>query len=516
MNVLTKKLQNNYIQIENFSDIPKYKCWIPNNSGFVRPNLIGLTNKNTNRLRLKSKVNDSSYDLITIDNKLDLRDNLSNIKFNKTNIQKKEYEYDYNDCEIFINSIRTVKNINNGYVADNCISYDEYKNSNDSNVGFVGKAYLYMLTPKDHKNFENTFLNKTKLNNQQIIPDDKTNANILNDISEWFGLNDKDNFNYGFSIEYTIEKKGHIVLENFKIHKCHEKDMEVDITDIFDEYGQRYLIQQLYTQIKRIIHGDNHHHYKADTILTVVKENDFKKEQISEQMLLYLKTLDKVEQKRETLPLDKYIPSFSYDCDGIKCYLDVYSLLYMKADNKKNIDIELATIITRSLKIYNDRNKKAKELKENFGKKYVDFFKSLIPLFILIFGISTFIVTSGAKFEKLSNLGSASFAIASTVDFIVSKSLWLSVCALLIIFYPYIYTNYIFKIFLFKDSRPRDMQTVKLIMSYHTDEYPEGKFARIKKALWFLLIPLFIYLTYNFLLPEYFPSFIVSSENFSK
>ena len=80
-------------------------------------------------------------------------------------------------------------------------------------------------------------------------------------------------------------------------------------------------MQQLFTLIKMDIHGDSHHHYKSDTILKIVPIDEFNKETtILNQITHFIKILDKVEQKRKTLPCSNLIPSFKFDAEGVNCY----------------------------------------------------------------------------------------------------------------------------------------------------------------------------------------------------
>ena len=126
-NPLVSKIDSNEIEDKNKS---KYKSWIPNNSGYIRPNLIGLSQSKDTRFRVNHGNDKNTFNITVINYSLDLKDDLPSYIDTLKNVYKrcvgnltnnaktkkiiKEYGYLKNDDEqIFINNIKLVDNIKN-------------------------------------------------------------------------------------------------------------------------------------------------------------------------------------------------------------------------------------------------------------------------------------------------------------------------------------------------------------------------------------------------------------------
>lgn len=485
-NQLIKKIDSNKINTYTEDD-EKYKSWIPNNSGYIRPNLIGLSQNKETRFRVNHNNDSDTFDITVVNYNLDLKDDLPNYinitkvfikrlygRLNKTDkIIKtiKEYGYFKNDDEqIFINNIQLVDDINNSspnlLTKENLIK--KVNTNSASNVGYIGKAYLCSLTPTDFKQL--LTLNEVSqfkiLNSKVELNQDDIDDNF-NKFSNYFS-NENSNFIYAFSITYKIELKGIITLSDLKV--IINEGKEIKVIHNLDNFDRKIeVIQQLLTLIKMDIHGDSHHHYKSDTILKIVPEADFDdKTTILNQITHFVKILDKVEQKRKTLPCSHLIPSFKFDSEGVNCYANVYKKLYVTNNNEASFEDD----ILKSIKTINDRNEESIRLKNKTKNAHFDFFKSLVPFAILTVGF--FSLLFNKEFTDLTqnskNIVLFKSNILMCISFILEYKLIVLFILIGIILLPHIKIHFCFKRYLFKDARPRDMTAVKLLYLYHNNE----------------------------------------------
>ena len=483
-NPLVSKIDSNEIEDKNKS---KYKSWIPNNSGYIRPNLIGLSQSKDTRFRVNHGNDKNTFNITVINYSLDLKDDLPSYIDTLKNVYKrcvgnltnnaktkkiiKEYGYLKNDDEqIFINNIKLVDNIKNE--TPNLLDKKHLLTDNYKDAGYIGKAYLCSLTPNDFKKFlKFNEVSKLKKLNSKITLDQDDIDNNFKEFSNYFSKNNS-NFIYAFSVEYKIELKGLITLSNLKIVKNIKKEINL-INSFNQEDEQVEVMQQLFTLIKMDIHGDSHHHYKSDTILKIVPIDEFNKETtILNQITHFIKILDKVEQKRKTLPCSNLIPSFKFDAEGVNCYANVYKKLYLEKTEKDKITT-FEDDILKSIKTLNDRNEESIKLVNKAKSAYFDFLKSLVPFAILIVGFLSLLFNqnfSNLKSENDIMLTRFKDTIFSIVSFILEHNIFALAILIFIFLFQSIKIKFCYKRYLFKDARPRDMSAVKLLYLYHNKE----------------------------------------------
>ena len=482
-NPLVSKIDLNTICLKNSN---KYKSWIPNNSGYIRPNLIGLSQSKDTRFRVNHGNDRDTFNITVINYSLDLKDDLPSYIDTAKNVCKrcfgnlinndkikkiiKEYGYLKNDDEpIFINNIKLVDNIESD--KPKLLDKKDLLTSNYPSAGYIGKAYLCSLTPNDFKKFlKFNEVSKLKKLNSKITLNQNDIDNNFNELSNYFS-NENSNFTYAFSVDYKIELKGLITLSDLKIVKNIKK--EINLSNSFDiEDEQVEVMQQLFTLIKMDIHGDSHHHYKSDTILKIVPEADFNQETtILNQITHFIKILDKVEQKRKTLPCSNLIPSFKFDAEGVNCYANVYKKLYLEKTEKDKITT-FEDDILKSIKTLNDRNEESIKLINKAKSAYFDFLKSLVPFAILIVGFLSLVFNKNFSNFHPENYNILSFqdTIFNTVSCILEYKIFATFILILIFLFQSFKIKFCYKRYLFKDARPRDMSAVKLLYLYHNKE----------------------------------------------
>ena len=486
-NQLIVQLHSN--KIEKFTkNNEEFKSWVPNNSGYIRPNLIGLSQNKETRFKINHRNDSDFLDITVLNYNLDLKDDLPNYKDTTKNFIKRLYgklkrnekiikaikEYGYlkdNDEQIFINNIQLIDSNNNLLSRDKLINKIN-NNANISGIKYIGKAYLCSLTPTDFRRLTNLYeLTQFKMLNSNINLEQKKIDDNFKEFSNYFEK-DKSNFIYAFSIDYEIELKGIITLKNLNLITNENKEIDV-IHNLNINDTKIEVIQQLFTLIKMDIHGDSHHHYKSDTILKIVPKNDFnEKTTILNQIAHFIKILDKVEQKRVTLPCNNLIPSFKFDAEGVNCYANVYKKLYIENENNS-----FQNEILDSIKTVNDRNEETSKLKSKTKSNYFDFIKSLVPFAILTVGFISLIFNPYFKeiedcknSEVISNIILLKSQLTIFINFLLECKIIILLIIIGIIFLPYIKIHFCFSRYLFKDARPRDMTAVKLLYLYHNKE----------------------------------------------
>lgn len=473
------------------NDDERFRSWIPTNSGYIRPNLIGLPQNKKNRFRINHDNDHDNLNITVINYNLDLKDDLPNyfevaksffkrlygkVICNKKTIKTiKEYGYFKNDDEqIFINNLQLVEDLNdaNSKLLSNENLIKKINNNEDiTNIGYIGKAYLCHLTPQDFKQLINSYeIGQFRLLNSEIELEQKKIDSNFNKFSGYFSK-ENSNFTYTFSISYKIELRGIITL--YDLDLIINENKQIDVEHILNESdGKIEVIQQLFTLIKINIHGDSHHHYKSDTILKIIPENEFNIEStILNQITHFVKILDKVEQKRKTLPCNKLIPSFRFDAEGVNCYANAYRKLYM-SKSSPDLYLSFEDDILKSIKAINDRNEESSNLVNKMISRHFDFLKSLVPFAILSVGFIALLFNK--EFIELSsnleNIGLFRNLILIFVNLILEYKVILFLLLILVILFPYVKKNYCFKKYLFKDARPRDTTTARLLYLYHNNE----------------------------------------------
>jgi len=177
-------------------------------------------------------------------------------------------------------------------------------------------------TDTDDSKFGDGQLDEFEPTTYTLIKKDSDNfkGNIL------ISLNVNDNkhpilANYSFTLEsYGIIK---IQIDEFYINKA----VILENIDNTTEYLIHFT-QFAVTQIKKAIHGHNHHHSKDDTIMRIIPSEEFTHSNILEQLSYHSKVLEHSEKKRTNWPCHEYIPSYYYDIQGVHAYAKQYFRYY--------------------------------------------------------------------------------------------------------------------------------------------------------------------------------------------
>ncbi|MCG3651966.1 hypothetical protein L5F32_06740 [Aliarcobacter butzleri] len=468
------EINKNIIELPKDFEQKKYISWIPNNSGYIRYNLIALSKNSKHRIKAYNKLKQPE-DIVTIDFDNDLEDDIppifsiDRVRENNHPLKNKLRKHEFGNKKailkpIFLNFIKLVDDISSDtFTSIKTDEINQYENS-----GYVGKAFFCFFTPNDYsyikKDEDISILKKYNKSHNNVIQIENTVNNLKKFFNESTSTISNCNTSsyispvYSVSIDYKIEKKGKITLENISIYFYPEKNIDVDITSIYKK--EEFLAQQFYTQIKKIIHGDTHHHYKTDTILKVVESNKFKKEIIIEQFITYIKTLEKVEQNRVKLPCSDNIPSFLHDAEGVKSYADMYKYLYC---GDKTEDIPESKYIIESMKTFKNREAEIKNFRKKVNQNFIDFMKASIPLLILFVSFHTLLFTKFSENETIKKYitlleNSISFLLHYKEVLIVLTSLFI-----LLLFLPFFKWCFICKKILHKDYRPKDKYMINLI-----------------------------------------------------
>ncbi|KLD98813.1 hypothetical protein [Aliarcobacter butzleri] len=472
---IINEINKNIIKLPKDFKQETYISWIPNNSGYIRYNLIALSKNSKDRIKAYNKLKQPE-DIITIDFDNDLEDDIppifsinrivQNNYILKNRLKKHEFGNKKSILKpIFLNFIKLVDDISS--TNPTSIKTDEINQNEKS--GYIGKAFLCFFTPNDYSYIKKdetiSTLKRYNKSHDNVIQIEDT----INRLKKFFNESSTTRTNcsissyispvYSVSIDYKIEKEGKITLENINIYFYPKKNIDVDITSIYKK--QEFLAQQFYTQIKKIIHGDTHHHYKTDTILKVIESNKFKEEIIIEQFITYIKTLEKVEQNRVKLPCSDNIPSFLHDAEGVKSYADMYKYLYCVDNNDKGKPE--SKYIIESMKTFKNRQADIKNFRKKVNQNFIDFMKASIPLLILFVSFHTLLFTKFYDNEPIREYttfleNSISFILRYQEILIVLTSLFI-----LLLFLPFFKWCFICKKILHKDYRPKDKYMINLI-----------------------------------------------------
>lgn len=215
---------------------------------------------------------------------------------------------------------------------------------------------------------------KRILNLEEIYPSAKIKINkkskyddkLDKDIIEKFDGNIELYYKVGsvilikFNANFEIELNGKIVISPIRfIYSDNEKN-RVIIED--EKVIYKTSIVAIYTIIKKVVHGDNHHHQKIDTMIGVYK--DFSYCQIITDLGFQIKRIEKFVR----LNRNNHKNIFNYDIsiadkvsDGFISYLETFGDLFKKDEcNTHHLKLEniknLQKSIIASTQIYNKDN----------------------------------------------------------------------------------------------------------------------------------------------------------------
>lgn len=196
-----------------------------------------------------------------------------------------------------------------------------------------------------------------------------------------------------------------------------------------------------YTQVaiimlKRLVHGDNHHHRKNDAIIGIFDDNKFDYSCILDNIAHHVKILLRIEKRRSQVYCERHIPSYYYDSIGIQSYAKQFYTYYInplkseiskkciyiveepvisgkskcvvvesEIDKKSKAIVAKSDILIEAIKntvdstksIY-DRHKSESTVVQKFVRDQKSVLIAvLLPISILISGISTFFAQRGVK-----------------------------------------------------------------------------------------------------------------------
>ena len=190
-----------------------------------------------------------------------------------------------------------------------------------------------------------------------------------------------DNNIFEIDSKFTIERTGKIIIKDIIVDYKDEYINEIT----YDNVLNQTIANAIYTLIKKIIHGDNHHYQKVDTMIGVYTE--FEPRQILTDLGFQLKRLEKFVKTNDTESL-----ALIYDIDkkyahnvakGFQSYIQTFYNLFLK-DNKNKKETKLHFITKKNIKnvilsiksgVLSHKSKKEEE------KSSILFVVSLLALF---------------------------------------------------------------------------------------------------------------------------------------
>ncbi|MEA3316036.1 MAG: hypothetical protein U9Q30_09290 [Campylobacterota bacterium] len=453
-------------------DFKEYENWIPNNSGILRWERIGLHSEVNGRLTFNNSIFISDSEVFTakeiIDTDLNIEDDIPTI-FNRVDDFFKAYpikdifskeksktlynKFKENGFEtrlkpIFYTSIDFYDKVNGSL-----IKVKSGKGHLVQNGVYKGKASLCYIKKNSFKQIGfNEYINELNTIYSSINEDKLHNSynRILHNIK--YDLK-KSDISHSFEIEFEVEAKGKILLKEIKFGFSN-KTGEIEIDTILTSEGYKQLVQLLYGQIKKVFHGDNHHHHKDDVILRVY-EKGLPPTITLEQFLSHIKGIEKVEKNRKLIQCNEFIPYYIHEAEGIVAYANMYSVNYVNCEDGKN-QIKAMDCVFNSIKSTIARYDELKD-RLSFKKMPINIF-STIPFWILSTAFISLLVGI-ISFEDKTILN-----ITITNDMLSNQS-YIKYASIAILFFILLIVSLIFKHNIYKyfcknklhnDFRPKD------------------------------------------------------------
>lgn len=437
---------------ESVQKIPfiKYQAWIPNNGGLLSWSRIGVEYEAKKRYSFKpnlfTKDDQAIAPIEVVDTDIDINDVVSFLDIDKslkpifiTKVEFKEVEE-----KTTKGSTELTKAVINGqgHLVENGI--------------YECKSILAFYSKEIYKKLINKEIEK-KLKNMYSVLNKNEYIKCYEDLKNFLVCN---NACHAFSISYKIESKGKISLDPISILFNSENNLIIE--SICSQEGYKQLVQLLYGQIKKVFHGDSHHHHKDDVILKVYSE-EYKNPLIPlKQMVEHMKGLEKIEKNRHKIECNEFIPSYVHEADGIVAYAEMYYENYIASLSDENIKkegerfLKASKSIHKSLKSVVDRNNDAFDLTKSFKKKGRNI-ATETSTYIFLFALLAFILKGNTTIDP-SQSDILSYVIIG-IGFIMEVTFLLVMVVSLI--FIFIYKNKfdlcICKIFyLHRDLRPKD------------------------------------------------------------
>lgn len=160
-----------------------------------------------------------------------------------------------------------------------------------------------------------------------------------------------------FFVNFSISSNGKVAFTLKQINNI----VKIDYQSMLSEIKQIF-----YVVLKSIVHGDSHHHQKIDTAIKIT-ENSFDTEKILDDMLLYLKTIEKniKHMKTESIRLKQNV--LIEEVQGYISYIKTFVVIFeQKGLSKLEKKLKIAQNIKESLQATINKREKKYNSKEHF------------------------------------------------------------------------------------------------------------------------------------------------------
>lgn len=394
-----KNFYKNYITKTVFHSDKEYTSWIPTNLGNINFDLIAREYRIDEKTSVCLK-NKSSLELLFADFKPHLTDlmSLKTSRLIKKNSITSPLEQQHNPI-VFIS-----------------LSFDK------SRKLYSGKCYLYFVTNKDysslvkelHSFYKNLYIQREQshalendLELHKIFFESLFKKLTWSPSSKKYRKQPPSYHNCDFVMEINgkitiknIETAAITFDENKYAEMASNNDKNIiskidlsceSLTDLTDVYHNNltYIAQSLYTVIKRLIHGDNHHHHKLDTIIPVA-ETPFDPEMIFNSMASRLKEIEVTIREGNTLSAQ----SDALKAKGLKSYISTFVCLFLKCKESSLMCPILS--VEESISATAKRQKPIQTCKEKVYENIKSTIPWILSALILINGLAIYI-SSAAK-----------------------------------------------------------------------------------------------------------------------
>ena len=248
--------------------------------------------------------------------------------------------------------------------------------TNLSDLNDIVKKVLGII---EADSFSNVVLEREIINNKY------TKKNQTTKITGACNINFTNNIIVIYS-NFEIELNGKITINNIKLEYDEDIIYLIDLTDTL----KKTIANAIYTLVKKVVHGDNHHYQKIDTIIDVYTE--FNPRQIITDLAFQIKRLEKFiksDNKESILAIYNLDKEHSYFiAQGFQSYIQTFYNLFLYNNNDKYqnedtkgtleyISLENIKNVILSLK----SNIESLKLKRESKKNSTVFMISLVALF---------------------------------------------------------------------------------------------------------------------------------------
>ena len=451
-----------------------FNGWVPNNSGLLRWERIGIGDVDGRiSFNYSSCVNeDNNHKTIEIlDTDIGIQDDIPGV-FDSI---KDYYRVFMKDPKYAIKYFKK-----NGFsIRAEPIFYSsiDFKNLQDNtNVkigeghkqvygGYEGVASLCFYTKKKYNAICNDSLIKELKEYQKNIAR-SVDCKELDDFKKRADNLLKNNQPlYAYEVKYKVESKGRITIQPLNV-LINPEGPGIDIQPLLTHEGYKHIIQLLFGLIKKVYHGDNHHHRKDDVILQV-HETNASPLIILDQMASHIKGLEKIESKREKIPCNDFVPSYWHDAKGIQGYAKMYYKNYL--DNEKhrvegNRLLCAIDVLTTSMETSFKRHIELKNANESH-RFSLEIFKNP-SIWILLISFSSLMFTVNKNSESTDIKHDIAHNYVSNFSCIINELSFSFIATILLIVFAYSMRKWIKKIYcksrmLHTDNRPKDKEAVK-------------------------------------------------------